>query len=63
MKQLLAVLFAAMFAAASVSAVAQDKKADPAEKKAMKDDKAKKPAKAKSAKAKQTKKKSDDMKK
>jgi hypothetical protein len=39
MKQLLAVLCAAMFAAASVSAVAQDKKADPAEKKAMKDDK------------------------
>ena len=63
MKQLLAVLFAAMFAAASVSAFAQDKKADPMEKKAMKDDKAKKPAKTKAAKAKQTKKKSDDMKK
>ncbi len=63
MKQLLAVLFAAMFAAASVSAFAQDKKADPMEKKAMKDDKAKKPAKAKAKAAKQTKKKSDDMKK
>ena len=63
MKQLLAVLFAAVFAAASVSAFAQDKKADPTEKKAMKDDKAKKPAKAKAAKAKPTKKKSDDMKK
>jgi hypothetical protein len=46
MKQLLAVLMSAMFAAASVNAVAQDKKADPAEKKAMKDTKAKK-AKAK----------------
>jgi hypothetical protein len=54
MKQLLAVLFAAMFAAASVSAIAQDKKADPKEKKAMKDDKSKKP--------KASKKKSDDMK-
>jgi hypothetical protein len=60
MKQLLAVLFAAMFAAASVSAFAQDKKADPMEKEAMKDDKSKK-AKAK-PKAKATKKKSDDMK-
>jgi Ni/Co efflux regulator RcnB len=47
MKQLLAVLFAATFAAASVSAFAQDKKADPMEKKAMKDDKAKSKAKAK----------------
>jgi len=46
MKQLLVVLISAMFAAASVSAVAQDKKADPAEKKAMKDTKSKK-AKAK----------------
>ena len=62
MKQLLAVLFAAMFAAASVPAFAQDKKADPMEKKAMKDDKSKKP-KAKAAKAKPMKKKSDDMKK
>ena len=59
MKQLLAVLFAAMFAAASVSAFAQDKKADPAEKKAMKDDKSKKP---KATKAKPSKKKSDDKK-
>ena len=56
MKQLLAVLCAAMFAAASVSAIAQDKKADPAEKKAMKDDKSKKP------KAKAAKKKADDKK-
>ena len=48
MKQLLVVLMSAMFAAASVSAVAQDKKADPAEKKAMKDDKSKSKSKSKS---------------
>jgi len=46
MKQLISVLVAALFAAASVSAIAQDKKADPAEKKAMKAEKTKKPAKA-----------------
>jgi hypothetical protein len=46
MKQLISVLVAAVFAAASVSAIAQDKKADPAEKKAMKAEKTKKPAKA-----------------
>ena len=39
MKQLISVLVAAMFAAASVTAVAQDKKADPAEKKAGQMDK------------------------
>jgi hypothetical protein len=41
MKQLLTVLFAAMFAAASVNAIAQEKKGDGMEKKAMKSDKAK----------------------
>jgi hypothetical protein len=41
MKQLLTVLFAAMFAVASVNAIAQEKKGDGMEKKAMKSDKAK----------------------
>ena len=39
MKQFISVLVAAIFAAASVTAIAQDKKADPAEKKASQMDK------------------------
>jgi Ni/Co efflux regulator RcnB len=63
MKQLISVLVAAVFAAASVSAIAQDKKADPAEKKAMKAEKSKKAA-AKPAKApKKTQKKGEGAKK
>ena len=50
MKQLLTVLVAALFAAASVNAVAQEKKGDGMEKKAMKSDKAKKAAPKKTAK-------------
>ena len=50
MKQFLAVLVAALFAAASVNAIAQEKKGDGMEKKAMKSDKAKKAAPKKSAK-------------
>ena len=42
MKQFLTVLVAALFAAASVNAIAQEKKADGMEKKAAKADKAKK---------------------
>lgn len=44
MKQFLAVLVAALFAAASVNAIAQEKKGDGMEKKAAKADKAKKAA-------------------
>lgn len=56
MKQLLAVLCAAAFAAASLAAMADDKKADPMDKKekAVKTDK--------KAKAKASKKKTDDKK-
>ena len=41
MKQLISVIVAALFAAASINAVAQDKKADGADKKAQKTEKAK----------------------
>jgi len=44
MKQLVSLLVAAMFAAVSLAAVAQDKKADKMEKKAMKADKMEKKA-------------------
>jgi Ni/Co efflux regulator RcnB len=60
MKQLITVLVAALFAAASVTAVAQDKKADGMEKKSMKSDKAKKAGSKKSAKKSA---KKDEMKK
>ena len=50
MKQFLTVLVAAMFAAASVNAIAQEKKGDGMEKKAAKSDKAKKAAPKKSPK-------------
>jgi hypothetical protein len=50
MKQFLTVLVAAMFAAASVNAIAQEKKGDGMEKKAAKSDKAKKAAPKKSSK-------------
>jgi hypothetical protein len=50
MKQFLTVLVAAMFAAASVNAIAQEKKGDGMEKKAAKADKAKKSSSKKSAK-------------
>lgn len=50
MKQFFAVLMAALFAAASVNAVAQEKKGDGVEKKAAKMEKAKKAAPKKSAK-------------
>jgi Ni/Co efflux regulator RcnB len=66
MKQLLTVLVAALFAAASVNAVAQEKKGDGMEKKAMKSDKAKKAAPKKAAPkktAKKTQKKGEDAKK
>ena len=57
MKQLLTVLFAAMFAAASVAAVAQEKKMDKTEKKAPKGEKKKGEGKKKS----EGKKKADKM--
>ena len=66
MKQFLTVLVAAVFAAASVNAVAQEKKGDGMEKKAMKSDKAKKAAPKKAAPkktAKKTQKKGEDAKK
>jgi hypothetical protein len=65
MKQFLAVLAAALFAAASVNAVAQEKKGDGMEKKAMKSDTAKAKAKKAAPKktAKKTQKKGEDAKK
>lgn len=61
MKQFLAVLCAALFAAASVNAIAQEKKGDGMEKpKAAKADKAKKASKKT---AKKTQKKGEDAKK
>jgi hypothetical protein len=62
MKQFLAVLCAALFAAASVNAIAQEKKGDGMEKpKAAKADKAKKASAKKTAK--KTQKKGEDAKK
>ena len=61
MKQLFAVLMAALFAAASVNAVAQQAKGDGMEKKAAKADKAKKAAPKKAAK--KTQKKGEEAKK
>ena len=61
MKQFLAVLVAALFAAASVNAIAQEKKGDGMEKKAAKADKAKKAAPKKTAK--KTMKKGEEAKK
>ncbi len=60
MKQFLAVLVAALFAAASVNAIAQEKKGDGMEKKAAKAEKKKAPAKKT---AKKTQKKGEDAKK
>jgi Ni/Co efflux regulator RcnB len=62
MKQLISVLVAALFAAASVNAIAQDKKADGMDKKATKSEKMKSDKKAPKKAPKKAAKKADDKK-